>query len=175
MLFLWAYHYKQTKLRTLQTKFFISFQQQSLIQPLLLTGTSQLQLGLYYQLAPLIYLPLIHLLAHLLLVNILLPPSTKFHQLKHLPAAALNGTSVSMPATPTLQFSQAKKRKRLRMYQIKVPAAGTPAAALALPIYNRPSLRYMPGFIFWVRKQVIATGHAAGTCRASYYGWESRY
>ena len=66
----------------------------------------------------------------------LLPPSTKFHQLKNLPAAALNGMSVSMPATPTLQFSQAKKQKRLRIYQIEVPAASIPAAALALPIYN---------------------------------------
>ncbi len=107
------------------------FNNKSLIHPVSLTGTSKLQPGLY-QLAPLIYLLIIDLLAHLLLVNKLLPPSTKVHQLEHLSAAALNSTSVSMPATPTLQFSQAKKRKRLRMYQIEVPAAGTPAAAVAL-------------------------------------------
>ncbi len=135
VLFLWAYHYaskyKQTLIRTLQTKSFISFQQQSLINPVLLTGTSQLQSGLY-QLALLIYLLLIHLLVHLLLINKLLPPSIKFHQLEHLPVAALNATSVSMPATPTLRFSQAKKRKWLRMYQIEVLATGTPAVAVAL-------------------------------------------
>ena len=72
----------------------------------------------------------------------------------------------------------------------KVPAAGTPAAASPMLRFLRlkkrkqvrasyfgwknryllpVSLRYIPGFIFWVGKQVPATGHAIGTRRASYF------
>lgn len=42
---------------------------------------------------------------------------------------------------------------------------------------DRPGLRYMPDFIFWVGKQVPATGQVSGTCtcRASYFGLENRY
>ncbi len=35
---------------------------------------------------------------------------------------------------------------------------------------DRPGLRYLTGFIFWVGKQVPATGQVSGTCRASYFG-----
>ena len=40
---------------------------------------------------------------------------------------------------------------------------------------DRPGLRYLTGFIFWVGKQVPATGQVSGTCQASYFGWENRY
>ena len=36
---------------------------------------------------------------------------------------------------------------------------------------DRPGLSYLLGFIFWVRKQVPATGQVSGTCPASYFGW----
>lgn len=59
-------------------------------------------------------------------------------------------------------------------------------------ICDRLCLRYMPGFVFWVGKQVPvadthrstyfglvnkvpATCHASGTCLASYFGWQDRY
>ena len=40
---------------------------------------------------------------------------------------------------------------------------------------DRLGLRYLLGFIFWVGKQVPATGQVSGTCRASYFGWGNRY